>query len=156
MNTRKLLPLVFFLFMIYHGFGQEIDRKVTGSAYANLPSGEWILGETVIGDFSSQSSTLHTGFLQSNLVSTGASERYHPDFSFIVYPNPTSGLIHISHDSQQPVNLHIYDVLGQVQFFWKKISFEEDVNITSLPSGAYLFRYGSSRGWGIQIIYKTQ
>lgn len=154
MRKDELIPILFLLFIVCQCFGQDTDRKIFGNAYVSSERGEWVLGEIVIGDFSRESGTLYNGFLHSSQVVTSSSDKYHPDFSIIIYPNPTSAIIHLNHDSASPVYLHIYDALGRLQRLKKNLHFEEDIDIGWLPPGIYIFRYGSAKGWGKQLIHK--
>ena len=63
----------------------------------------------------------------------------------VVYPNPTSGELHIStSDMRYPISdIMIYDMLGRIQKIEKSEIEKSEINISHLPVGIYFLQIGS-------------
>lgn len=57
---------------------------------------------------------------------------------FIIYPNPTNGILHFI--TNQTVNITIMDMLGEIVFSGKNIVSGSSVDISSLQKGIYLIK----------------
>jgi Zn-dependent M28 family amino/carboxypeptidase len=81
-----------------------------------------------------------------NLLQT---ESYVLDSNISMYPNPTSGIVNITINSEltNPNTFKVYDILGK-QVFQKSISKQQaSINLSHLPTGIYLaiFEVGNNR-----------
>ena len=56
------------------------------------------------------------------------------------YPNPNFGLLNISNSSQEPVNIQIYDLKGQLLLSKKMIEDTEAIDIRNLNKGMYILK----------------
>jgi hypothetical protein len=99
------------------------------------------------------SSTSAMAALSVNAISSGT---YNTNsFHFIVFPNPTQGLIYI--DSKININLTEYIVHDMSGRFVKHSKIERDrsfglVNISELPAGLYQIKFGASFQYFARIV----
>ncbi len=88
--------------------------------------------------------------IQSNtcndsIVSIG--ESGYPKFSLNIYPSPSNSKIIVeTNNSQDNLCLKILDILGNEIYFFEKINFITEVDISQLPSGIYILQMQSKNG----------
>ncbi len=63
--------------------------------------------------------------------------------SILVYPNPGSDVLHIKNNSNTAQDIEIINYLGQSLI---RSPYKKEIDISTLPSGVYLIRMGSSTG----------
>ena len=136
------------------GVGQNLDRSIISAAYSSSPNGEWLLGETVIGDFNGEKNILNNGFLQGLIPPSTTSIETRENISILLYPNPSAGWIQISYHSLETMDLKIYDLSGQLQIDRKNLGFNENLDLTDLPAGTYVLRCQNANQFGEQLIVK--
>ena len=70
-----------------------------------------------------------------------------------IYPNPTGGTITVNVSTRRAtvVDIEVYDLSGSVRFVeslgWVNANKQADLDLTELPSGQYVIRANSERGW---------
>jgi hypothetical protein len=110
--------------------GQLVEQNNTARMVGNM-------GEAVIGRLFSVNGSvqLGSGFIPSlEIILLGVPQF---EFSYIVFPNPTSDAIRVSHPVAQTLEYSIYNSLGQ--FISKGIQgVNETINMYHLSSGTYL------------------
>lgn len=150
--------ILWFVFLPAQIYPQNIDRSVFSNAYYGTPeAGAWVLGETFIGDLTGVQLRLTGGFLQGDLLSTGINTFSDPFFSFKVFPNPFSQIIHIRHDATSPLSLEIRDAFGRITFFQDLISPDISIDLSGEVTGAYFLKYYSKHTRpGVIPIFKIQ
>jgi len=77
------------------------------------------------------------------------------DFTFDIYPNPTSNLMTISyiHTNNKTADLNIYDVLGK-NIYQEKIQENTQLNIAHLSKGIYFCKIQLGREFAVQKFIK--
>lgn len=58
-----------------------------------------------------------------------------------VYPNPTDGILNINHNSNEKINLNIYNSIGQLMLKKSDINKTEQLNVTNFATGLYLLNF---------------
>lgn len=107
----------------------------------------WTLGEVVITTLTQPEATLLQGFQQPNYIFTQLIEEETKDFQILAFPNPASGNIRIEvTDLKNQLTLEIFDVIGTLVIVKKLESPITDINLSEIPSGAYLFRVTGENG----------
>ena len=77
-------------------------------------------------------------FRKFNLASLSTKiEEINSKLDIIVYPNPASGYIHVTHSYQGTVNMEIRNTMGQILMQKELSSYEKSIDISSLSSGIY-------------------
>ncbi len=63
--------------------------------------------------------------------------------SFTIYPNPTSGIIHIDNMGNLALNFEVYDSLGKLVVSKQGVS--EVITMSELPSGIYFLKFSNQK-----------
>ena len=139
------LPSLLILFLIVESgpiCGQEVNRSVFSSAYQTTElRGEWVLGETMIGDYQGLSARLSSGFLVGKLKIIGTSTSNYSDFPLEVFPNPFSEQIEIRHSFPGPITVSLRDMPGRLVLYQKFHSQKIILPLAELPEGLYTINY---------------
>lgn len=104
---------------------------------ANGTKLDWTLGEPVVETFANQAA-LTQGFLQAFDLATPVLEQPLSDILLKVYPNPASDRLTIETDAATPLQAQLYDLYGRLLLTAILKSQKETLDISHLPSGAYL------------------
>ena len=139
-------------------FSQDIERSVLSSAYHHSSNiGEWVIGETMIGDINGTQLQLSNGFLQGYSLSTTIALIAQSQFSLKVFPNPFSQVIHIRHDAPSLLFVEVRDIFGRLLFYQEDVNSDSSINLRSATSGTYYLKYQTNNsGQGILPIFKIQ
>jgi len=120
---------------------QTISKTIIGSTGKTFSNGNakisLTIGEPVVGLMTASGVQLGNGFYPSlDLQSLNNNE---PSFDnqIIVYPNPTSQSIFISHQTIETFSVEIHDVIGK-SLFRATVYKEQPINISSFAKGTYL------------------
>jgi hypothetical protein len=83
------------------------------------------------------------------LDSEGNFEPYLSKKCGMAYPNPANGMIHIEHPSitGSDVSFIVYDLQGRVIMNFTTIKSEEDIDISNLDNGMYIYKLYDSKGY---------
>jgi len=156
--NSSVLTIIAFLFFSTQGLSQSIDRYLISGAYHSESNrGEWVIGETVVGDFLGSGHQLYNGFLQTNLVDMSTSVRNHANFGIEIFPNPFSDALQIQHDLPHPLAMEIRDLSGRPLRSIKVMSAKSVIGLSGLPSGAYIIHYqASTEKQGSMLIFKIK
>lgn len=133
------------LILCFLSFGwlnaQTISKTIIGSTGKTFSNGNakisLTIGEPIVGLMTASGVQLGNGFYPSlDLQSLNNSE---PSFDnqIIVYPNPSSQSIFISHLTLETFFVEIHDVNGKL-LFNDKVNKEQPINISSFAKGTYL------------------
>jgi hypothetical protein len=77
-----------------------------------------------------------------DVVFTGVEESVATDF--LIYPNPSGGLIHIESNGLAPVPFIVLDALGKSVFSGSLAAGRNDLNVEFLSAGIYLIQTHSA------------
>lgn len=72
--------------------------------------------------------------------STLSSEEFEQN-DFVVYPNPTSGIVNIKSKKNQDYSLMIFDAIGRKVYSQKYKNLLNSINISNLSKGIYFFNF---------------
>lgn len=75
---------------------------------------------------------------ENDSTSTTSLNELLPEVNFIVYPNPTDGVVTISVEKRQPKKIVLYNLAGKELLAILTNQQEEKIDLNNLPSGIYL------------------
>ena len=102
--------------------------------------------------------TANSNWLAGSPVSTGSScntlstQDYNIDYQVAIYPNPTSDIININVTDLNNVMLEVFDVNGRLIFFQNLESKPNQLNLSKLQRGLYIFKIKSQEGQKINRV----
>jgi hypothetical protein len=70
-----------------------------------------------------------------------------PIQALLLAPNPGTGMVQVKTGEKSPGFLRVFNALGSLVFETKDFSDLEKLDLTSLPSGHYIFEWCSKTGW---------
>lgn len=139
----KLLYL-FFLFVITPASSQLHHQMISSQGTTSLTNSDIIVTQTigqqsVIGNYDNQYLKLGQGYQQVNW-SRIIIEQTNPEFEVSIYPNPFEEIINIKHNTDQDINIKIFNPAGRLVYksLINVTSSESSINLTQLQSGVYL------------------
>ncbi len=100
----------------------------------NATGGTWQNWFIVNGNFS-----ITTNASPLNCITTVVNNITTANDEFILYPNPTTGIIHFSIHNSTLSKLSIKNILGQVVYQSTIQNLQSSINLSSFPSGIYFF-----------------
>lgn len=120
---------------------QTISKTIIGSTGKTFSNGNakisLTIGEPIVGLMTASGVQLGNGFYPSlDLQSLNNNNESSFDNQIIVYPNPTSQSIFISHQTIETFSVEIHDVNGK-SLFRATVCKEQQINISSYAKGAY-------------------
>ena len=140
--------------------GQQIEKQVITSSGGQVTGSEddidlhWSLGEiasTTIGD----DPQLTQGFQQLEILIDPIFEWPVDDLKISVYPNPTSGAIHLEQDGSKSFDIKLFDLMGQPIINEKWLGQNKNIEINHLPDQTYLLTITSGSVYKSIKILKT-
>ncbi|KAA3620803.1 MAG: T9SS C-terminal target domain-containing protein [Bacteroidetes bacterium] len=148
---RIITIIILILLSAFLVRAQHLTPVVIGGAGSdNATEGyhlSWTLGEVVITTHTQPEATLLQGFQQPNYVFTQLIEGPGKDYKILVFPNPTTDNIRIEVTGiKKPLNLEIFDVLGELVIIKELEPSITDINLSNIPSGTYLIRLTGDNG----------
>ena len=135
--------ILVFLLMSLSGFSQTVSKQVIsplgGTAFSDTHKLSYTTGEVVVGAMTSEDGSIQlgNGYYPSLDLSTLNTESAELQLQVIVFPNPTTETIFISHPISNSFKVFISDLTGKV-LLKKEVGKQEPINIESYPTGAYL------------------
>jgi hypothetical protein len=69
----------------------------------------------------------------ANCIHAGIPEGKLPQNATLIYPNPTSGMVHVSDSNQKIKSIRLYNLQGALI----KEFFTNDFSVSDLPAGSY-------------------
>lgn len=120
----------------YEGFYWEIDGTVSDEenpTYDFFELGNYSVSLYV---FDGCDTLVHNE--QISIETNGLMNVEHNEFQDI-YPNPSNGLVHFSIDSDNPVDIKVFDLLGNLVFTTRQTS-SRSIDFTSFPAGRYILQ----------------
>ena len=102
--------------------------------------------QSVVGNYSSLGFTFGQGFQQANWARI-IIEQSNSQFEVSVYPNPFVDNLYIQHNSNDDINVTIFDPAGKLVYnhLLKFSVSTQPLNLEILPSGLYLIRLQSKQ-----------
>ncbi|MDB5272093.1 MAG: C-terminal target protein [Chitinophagaceae bacterium] len=129
-----------------HSYGEHIVADASGKVYltGGISGPTLTLGSIVLANRNTPIS--NSGFLaqlnQDNLT-TGLFSSLAPQQSALVYPNPTSGNIHLSGLKAAQWKLNIYSMTGTSVYQTQFNASQVDVDMSAYPKGFYFYELQS-------------
>jgi len=101
--------------------------------------------QSVNGNYDNQYFKIGQGFQQANW-SRIILEQTIPEFEVSLYPNPFNNIVNIQHNSDEDININVFD--PAVRLVFKSLinvtSPKQSINLEQLPSGVYLIHLQSN------------
>ena len=101
--------------------------------------------QSVNGNYDNQYFKIGQGFQQANW-SRIILEQTIPEFEVSLYPNPFNNIVNIQHNSDEDININVFDTAGRLVFksLINVTSPKQSINLEQLPSGVYLIHLQSN------------
>jgi hypothetical protein len=101
--------------------------------------------QSVNGNYDNQYFKIGQGFQQANW-SRIILEQTIPEFEVSLYPNPFNNIVNIQHNSDEDININVFDPAGRLVFksLINVTSPKQSINLEQLPSGVYLIHLQSN------------
>lgn len=101
--------------------------------------------QSVNGNYDNQYFKIGQGFQQANW-SRIILEQTMPEFEVSLYPNPFNNIVNIQHNSDEDININVFDPAGRLVFksLINVTSPKQSINLEQLPSGVYLIHLQSN------------
>lgn len=97
------------------------------------------LGEVITATYATPGNFLTQGFHQPQLTSTALHEW--PPYLLAVYPNPTSGVLHLEFSEGHDLRIKLYDLSGKLIHQKKCVQeLKAELDLSLLPVGTYQLR----------------
>jgi hypothetical protein len=141
MQTR-ILYLIFSVMVVCNtAFSQTISKQVIGTSGNTLSNSNlkvsWTIGEPVVGLMTAGGNQLGNGYHPSLNVQALSVEESLLDVQLIVYPNPTSEMLYVSHPELNSFFIQISDLNGKL-IYSNTINKEEPLDVSNYSQGMYL------------------
>lgn len=134
-----------------HGF---VKFKV--NQVPNLPAGTIIENSAAIYfDYNLPiitNTSWHT--IHENVLTINVDKIMTEELEVKIYPNPSSGIVHIEHREDSELQLLVIDNLGRVLMSKRIQSNLTEINMQKFPSGVYFFRMDNGRESRVQKVIK--
>jgi hypothetical protein len=135
----------------------EVLSTAGGTSSEKGFSVSWTVGEAIINQFSIPGYTLSQGFQKGYLSVVTQSQNLPDEINITAYPNPvlnslTIKIVNSSGPAHWSVN--VYDYKGEVAIQQETEKDLTEVNLSSLPPGAYLVKIAHQAGFKIFNIIK--
>ncbi|MCB0840288.1 MAG: T9SS type A sorting domain-containing protein [Bacteroidetes bacterium] len=152
-----LLTILTSWFVIPFLQAQSLDRFVIGTTGGfgtnSTNEVEFTVGELITTTITGGNFTLNQGFQQSNPPYNTGLEPEAVNVSYLLYPNPTTGMTTLELESpkQVDVNIEIWDARGRStylpaqthSFTGKKVI---QLDLASVSQGIYMLRFSDQKG----------
>lgn len=70
----------------------------------------------------------------------------------IIYPNPCAGSLYVSNEGTNNTNYEIFDLMGKSLLQGSTMN-DQQIDVTSLDAGAYLFKFGKTDDYHTKFLY---
>lgn len=137
----KHLILVLTLTFSSLSFSQSISKQVIGTSGKTLTNSNlklsYTVGEPVVGLMTAGGNQLGNGYYPALDMQTLSIEQPELELSFMLYPNPTSQSLYVSHPELNSFGITIVDLNGK-QLYSGTINKEEPLDVSNYTHGMYL------------------
>ena len=120
---------------------QSISKQVIGATGATQTQSNlrvsFTVGEPVVGIMTADGIQLGNGYYPALDLQTLSIEQPELELSFLLYPNPTSQALYVTHPSLPSFHLQMVDVNGK-QVFSGIINNNEALDVTKYAQGMYV------------------
>jgi len=144
------LTSLFFLIITYSASAQLHHQMLSSQGSTSVTENGVIVTQTigqqsVIGSFNSQYLGIGQGFQQANWARV-IIEQTNPEFEVSVYPNPFDKIINIKHNTEQDININIFNPAGKLVYknLINVTGPNQSINLELLPSGVFLVHLQSN------------
>jgi hypothetical protein len=83
-----------------------------------------------------------------------SSENLFIEQDYLIYPNPVSDILNINLSENKVKSIKIFNIYGELIFQKTSLNSIENVHVESWPSGIYLIKIFSEKGYYIKKIVK--
>ncbi len=133
--------LILFLLVTTIGYSQTISKQVIGAAGKTQSSAtsklSWTVGEPIVGLMTSNGNQLGNGYYPALNLQALSVEDNSMNVQLIVYPNPTSQSLHVTHPDLNSFGIRIVDLNGKL-LYQGNINKEEPLDVSNYTQGVYL------------------
>ncbi|MDY0159711.1 MAG: T9SS type A sorting domain-containing protein [Bacteroidales bacterium] len=139
----KYISLIFSVFCLINiCYSQEILSSGGGFDYNINGSISYTIGEPITETLISNNKILTQGFQQSRISITAIENIEFENIDISIYPNPTDSYIYISIESDTYYKFAyiLIDINGKIILQEQFNNNFKDINIKSLPQGAYILK----------------
>ncbi|MBK7408900.1 MAG: T9SS type A sorting domain-containing protein [Saprospirales bacterium] len=152
-TTPKRIPffplIVAFLFAgSLHA--QQLERTLLSSAGMQFDAGnvtmEWSVGEGVVAELSANNYRLTQGFHQGTAMISQVLIRGEWSHVVSIFPNPAGRELYLLKKGTEPLQLTIFDALGQLVSEETWNGYSKNLDVQTLNSGIYLILMKDDRG----------
>ena len=123
------------------GYSQTISKQVIGAAGKTQSSAtsklSWTVGEPIVGLMTSNGNQLGNGYYPALNLQALSVEDNSMNVQLIVYPNPTSQSLHVTHPDLNSFGIRIVDLNGKL-LYQGNINKEEPLDVSNYTQGVYL------------------
>lgn len=133
--------LILFFLVTTIGYSQTISKQVIGAAGKTQSSAtsklSWTVGEPIVGLMTSNGNQLGNGYYPALNLQALSVEDNSMNVQLIVYPNPTSQSLHVTHPDLNSFGIRIVDLNGKL-LYQGNINKEEPLDVSNYTQGVYL------------------
>ncbi|MBN2484894.1 MAG: T9SS type A sorting domain-containing protein [Bacteroidales bacterium] len=143
------------LLFSYAARAQNLEVHAPAGGYevtAGNGSLSWTLGEVVTETHKPSNATLTQGFQQSGLSITVENNFTEMYIEVTVYPNPTTGILHLLTDVTETLQYQLFDINGSVLKSGETLSASEELDLSALPPAVYYLKI--TRGNQVQKTFQ--
>jgi len=133
--------VVLFLLVTTMGYSQTISKQVLGAAGKTLTNSNikisWTVGEPVVGLMTAGGrNQLANGYHQAFNIQVLSLQDNSIEAQILVFPNPTSQFLYVSHPELNAFGIQIVDLNGK-QVYSGTISKEQPLDVSNYFQGMY-------------------
>ena len=133
--------LIFILLASTTCFSQTISKQVIGTAGKTQSNSNlkvsWTTGEPVVGLMTAGGNQLGNGYYPAMDIQALSIDDLALNVEIMLYPNPTSQSLYVSHPEYSSFSIHIADINGK-QIYIGTIEKEMPLDVSSYTQGMYL------------------
>jgi hypothetical protein len=137
---KKLLLICAGTCMWAVALGQTLTPQVFASAGTNMSGAsgglDFTIGEVATSTLTSGNDALTQGFQQPNIVIVGV-EEFLDVYTINIYPNPVQQFLTVETNSEEELQVNIYNAKGQLVIDNKVFTQKAVLNLTGIADGPY-------------------
>lgn len=137
---KKFHILFLTIFISYKFVAQSLPKVVLSAAGQHIVSNNlqlsFTVGQSVVGVMRNSSSQISNGYHSGLDLSILKISNNTNLFKLTIYPNPTSGLVHIFQENNHRLEVYLYDLYGKNQIH-TLIDSGTAIDIGAFSSGIY-------------------
>ena len=145
--SMRFNSFLLFYFLFFRASAQDISPEVIAAAGdshlgVNGMQLSWSLGETAVETFNAAANRLTVGFHQMYVQPLSVPTNEPAPFAdFIrVWPNPTSGILHLENGSGQSLSAVATDVSGRKVLTIQDIDIYHNIDFSNIAAGNYFLQ----------------